>query len=289
MIGQTLALKSPELFLSLSLCDTSSRIEPKPSRSGRIASTPAQSQGMEPLVEGTISRWFTAPFREQHKDVVDPVRTMIRRTPPQGYAGCCAAISALDLTDRLPAIKLPTLIVVGEEDQGTPVAASQAIQAKIAGSQLEILKLAAHLANMEQPEAFTEGADLVPGASQLTPVAALLVLGAGVDGSVAIECRCWQSRCRDALDVRPAERQRRGSARGRRWPRPSSAAASAGWWSSCCRCTSARSERGAAGPRSRRRDGRRPAAPRRQRRRRAISSRWCSPTPRTPGREIFRR
>jgi 3-oxoadipate enol-lactonase len=156
MIGQTLALKSPDLFLSLSLCDTSSRVpaEAKPLWADRIKT--AQTQGMEPLVEGTIGRWFTAPFREQHKDVVDPVRTMIRRTPPQGYAGCCAAISALDLTDRLPAIKIPTLVVVGEEDQGTPVAASQAIQAKIAGSQLEILKSAAHLANMEQPEAFTK-------------------------------------------------------------------------------------------------------------------------------------
>jgi len=156
MIGQTLALKSPEIFLSLSLCDTSSRIpaEARPLWADRIKT--AQTQGMEPLVEGTIGRWFTAPFREQRNDVVEPVRTMIRRTPPQGYAGCCAAISALDLTDRLPAIKIPTLVVVGEEDQGTPVAASQAIQAKIAGSQLEILKSAAHLANMEQPEAFTK-------------------------------------------------------------------------------------------------------------------------------------
>src|SRR4029450_2856510 len=90
--------------------------EAKPLWQERIQT--AQTQGMEPLVEGTIARWFTAPFREQHKDGVDPVRTMIRRTPPQGYAGCCAAISTLDLTDRLPAIKLPTLIVVGEEDQG---------------------------------------------------------------------------------------------------------------------------------------------------------------------------
>ena len=80
---------------------------------------------------------------------------MIRRTPPRGYAGCCHAISALDLTDRLSAIKLPTLVVVGEDDQGTPVAASQAIQSRIAGSQLEILESAAHLSNMEQPEAFS--------------------------------------------------------------------------------------------------------------------------------------
>ena len=156
MIGQTLALKAPELFLSLSLCDTSSRIpaEAKPLWQDRIKT--AETQGMEPLVEPTIGRWFTAPFREKRKDIVDRVRTMIRATPPRGYAGCCHAIAALDLTDKLPAIKLPTLIVVGEEDQGTPVAASQAIQSKIAGSQLEIIKSAAHLSNMEQPEVFTK-------------------------------------------------------------------------------------------------------------------------------------
>jgi 3-oxoadipate enol-lactonase len=155
MIGQTLALAAPELFLSLSLCDTSSRIpaEAKPLWQERIKT--AETQGMEPLVEPTLGRWFTAPFREQRKDVVDLVRAMIRATPPRGYAGCCHAISALDLTDRLSAIKVPTLIVVGEDDQGTPVAASRAIQAQIGGSQLEILKSAAHLSNMEQPEAFT--------------------------------------------------------------------------------------------------------------------------------------
>jgi 3-oxoadipate enol-lactonase len=89
------------------------------------------------------------------KDVVDRVRAMIRATRPPGYAGCCHAISALDLTDRISAIKLPTLIVVGEEDQGTPVAASRVMNEKIAGSELVILKSASHLSNLEQPEEFT--------------------------------------------------------------------------------------------------------------------------------------
>src|SRR5262249_40933428 len=93
-------------------------------------------------------------FRERDKDAIEPVRAMIRNTKPQGYAGCCQAISALDLTDRLPAIKIPTVVIVGEEDQGTPVAASQAIQSKIAGSERHVLKSAAHLSNIEQPEAF---------------------------------------------------------------------------------------------------------------------------------------
>jgi 3-oxoadipate enol-lactonase len=156
MIGQTLALKAPELFASLALCDTSSRIPPeaKPLWDERIHT--AETKGMEPLVEGTLSRWFTAPYKERGGDVVERVRTMIRSTPPAGYIGCCQAISGLNLTDRIGAIKAPTLIIVGEEDQGTPVAASRVMHEQIKGSELVILKSAAHLSNMEQPEAFTQ-------------------------------------------------------------------------------------------------------------------------------------
>ena len=118
----------------------------------------AETQGMEPLVEPTIARWFTEPFRASRADVMDRVRTMIRSTDPRGYAGCCHAIAALNLTDRLGEITRPTLVIVGEDDPGTPVAAARVIHEGIKGSQLAILKSAAHLANMEQPEAFTRAA-----------------------------------------------------------------------------------------------------------------------------------
>jgi 3-oxoadipate enol-lactonase len=154
MIGQALALRAPELFASLVLCDTTSRVpsDAKPVWDQRIAT--AEGQGMEPLVEPTIERWFTAPFRSKRPDVVDRVRAMIRTTPPAGYVGCCHAIAALDLTDRLPAIRLPALVIVGEDDPGTPVAASRVIHEQIAGSRLVIIKSAAHLSNLEQPEEF---------------------------------------------------------------------------------------------------------------------------------------
>ncbi len=140
--------------LSLSLCDTSSRIpaDAKPQWEDRIRT--AEAKGMEPLVEPTLARWFTAPFRERRKDVVDRVATMIRTTPIAGYVGCCHAISALNLTDRLSAIKLPTIVIVGEDDPGTPVAASRLIAENIKGARLEIISSAAHLSNIEQPEAF---------------------------------------------------------------------------------------------------------------------------------------
>jgi 3-oxoadipate enol-lactonase len=156
MIGQIIAIKYPQMLQSLVLCDTMSRVptEAKPMWDDRIHT--AETGGMEPLVEPTLARWFTESFRQKGSPVLDQVRTMIRTTPPRGYAGCCHAIAALNLTDHLKAITLPTLVIVGEDDPATPVAASHVIHEQIRGSELVILKSAAHLSNLEQPEAFNQ-------------------------------------------------------------------------------------------------------------------------------------
>jgi 3-oxoadipate enol-lactonase len=153
-IGQLLALTHPEMLQSLVLCDTTSRVPPEAGPMWDERIRVAQTQGMEPHVEPTIGRWFTAPFREGRADVVNPVRAIIRGTHPQGYIGCCHAIAALDLTDRLGGIRIPTLVIVGEDDPATPVAASRMIHERIQGSELVILKSASHLSNLEQAEAF---------------------------------------------------------------------------------------------------------------------------------------
>jgi len=154
MIGQVLGLKAHALLEGLVLCDTSSRIpeEARPIWNERIETV--RREGMESQVEATLERWLTPPFRETHPEIVGKITAMIRNTNPQGYIGCGHAIRDLNLTDRLGAVRAPTLIIVGEDDPGTPVAASQVIHDKIEGSELAILKSAAHLSNIEQAATF---------------------------------------------------------------------------------------------------------------------------------------
>ncbi len=156
MIGQAVALTRPEVLDSLVLADTSSRVPPEsgPLWDARIAT--AETQGMAALVDGTIERWFTAPFIARSPEVVDQIRMLIRTTAPQGFAGCSQAIRKLDYADRLGEICVPTMIIVGAEDMGTPVAASEFMHAAIAGSELVVLPSAAHLSNIEQAEKFNE-------------------------------------------------------------------------------------------------------------------------------------
>lgn len=156
MIGMTFALAHPGRVRSLVLCDTSSRIPPEaaPVWEGRIKT--AAEQGMEPLVEPTLQRWFTEAFYKSNKAMMKRVGQMIRTTRPVGYIGCCHAIPKINLTGRLDAISGPVQILVGDQDVGTPVAMSRAIQDAIPGSELAIIPSASHLSNLEQPELFNK-------------------------------------------------------------------------------------------------------------------------------------
>lgn len=154
MIGQTFELKYPGTFQSLVLADTTSHYPPElaPLWADRIKT--AQAQGMEPLVEPTLGRWFTEPFRKSSPERVQPIADVIRSTPVAGYVGCCSAIPKINVTARLKEITCPALVIVGEQDPGTPVAMAKTIQENLPGAELVVIPSAAHLANIEQPGAF---------------------------------------------------------------------------------------------------------------------------------------
>jgi 3-oxoadipate enol-lactonase len=156
MIGQGLALNHGDRLESLTLCDTSAIMpaEAQPILQERIAT--ARANGMADQVEGTLERWFTPAYLKANSPEVEMIRQQIRATPLAGYIGCSEALRGLKYLQRLSEITLPTLVMVGEEDPGTPVAAAEAIHERIAGSQLVILPAARHLSNIEQAAAFNE-------------------------------------------------------------------------------------------------------------------------------------
>jgi 3-oxoadipate enol-lactonase len=154
MIGQTFALKYPGMFNSLALCDTTSRYPAGAAGLWAERIKTVETSGMEPLVATTLERWFTEAFRKARPDVVEGVAAMIRTTPGSGYIGCCHAIPKIDLTARLKEIRCPAVVIVGKDDPGTPVAMAEEIQQALPGSTLVVIPSAAHLSNLEQPDAF---------------------------------------------------------------------------------------------------------------------------------------
>ncbi len=154
MIGQAVALNHSDRLESLALCDTTGAIPLEAQHLWQERIDAVCEKGIGSQMEPTMERYFTPSFLKSDPPMLGAIRKQFLATPADGYLGCVEAIRRLNFLDRLSKIKIPTLIMVGEDDPGTPVSASQAIHEKISNSRLVIIQSARHLPNVEQPEAF---------------------------------------------------------------------------------------------------------------------------------------
>ena len=154
LVGMALALEAPERVDRLALCCTAAYLGP-PERwleRARIV----RSAGTGAIAGHVAGRWFSDRFRETAPDTVASFVEMLESTQPEGYAACCEAIAGWDARAALGAIRAPTLVIAGADDVATPPADATFIAESIPGAELVVLPAAAHLANVEQPELFTE-------------------------------------------------------------------------------------------------------------------------------------
>ncbi|BAI97350.1 3-oxoadipate enol-lactonase [Sphingobium sp. TA15] len=153
MIGQWLGIRAPERLRRLVIANSSGFMGPPGSWDARIALV--REQGMAPLAQASIDRWFTAAFAQAAPDAIATVGAMLQATSPEGYAGCCAAIRDMDMRRTAALISVPTLVVGGSQDPATPPAHSEALARTIPAAELVMLN-AAHLSNVEQSAAFAD-------------------------------------------------------------------------------------------------------------------------------------
>ncbi len=151
MIGMWLAAHAPDRLDRLVLCCTSARFGPE-GWDERAAAV--RNGGVATIADAVLERWFTRRFHEERPAELERYRQMLASTPAEGYAGCCEAIRDWDVRDRLSSVSAPTLVVAGADDAATPPEQAQLIAGAIPDARVAVLPGAAHLANVEQPEAF---------------------------------------------------------------------------------------------------------------------------------------
>ena len=156
MIGQVFAIRHPNMLDHVVIADSTGKGAPNAVAMWGDRATLARTQGLAALVQPTLSRWFTDPYRERHPEVMARIGHMIETTSIEGYAGCCAAISVINTHDGLQKLQHPGLVIVGDQDQATPPAMSEQIHSHWPKSHYVVLKDAAHLSNIEQAEAFNQ-------------------------------------------------------------------------------------------------------------------------------------
>jgi 3-oxoadipate enol-lactonase len=154
-VGMWLASRAPDRVDRLVLCATSARFADPGFWLERARTV--REQGVAALADVVLERWFTPRFRTSQPETVASFRRLLVSTPREGYAACCDALAQWDFRDELRTIAAPAVVVVGEDDPSTPPDHAELIARGIPGAKLEIVRAAAHLVNVEQPDAVLHG------------------------------------------------------------------------------------------------------------------------------------
>ena len=152
MVAQVLALDYPEDVRSLVLSNTLCTLPAEAWQAMRARGEAAEQGGMAAVVQPTIERWFTRGFLDS--PVVTRCRQHLLAHDVGAWASSWRAIADLDTLTRLGEIHVPTLVMTGDADVSTPLAAAQVIANAIPGAILKVMAGAPHMAPYEKPEIF---------------------------------------------------------------------------------------------------------------------------------------
>ncbi|MGN9789825.1 bifunctional 3-oxoadipate enol-lactonase/4-carboxymuconolactone decarboxylase PcaDC [Streptomyces sp. OZ13] len=153
-VGIELALRHPQRVATLALVAASPRFGTADEfrRRGVVVRT----NGLDPIARSAPERWFTPAFAAAQPAIVEWAVQMVRTTDPGCYIAACEALAAFDVRAGLGRIQVPTLVVVGSEDQVTGPAEARTLVAGIPDARLALVPGASHLAPVEQPAAVTD-------------------------------------------------------------------------------------------------------------------------------------
>ncbi len=112
-----------------------------------------------------MRRLFAADFQESHPELMRGRREAFLRTDLEVFRAACAQLAELDLRPQLSDVRVPTLVLVGEQDEATPPPMSRELAAGLPKARLKIIPGCAHVPQLQAPEVFLQAiADALPAA-----------------------------------------------------------------------------------------------------------------------------
>ncbi|MEV5598828.1 alpha/beta fold hydrolase [Streptomyces sp. NPDC052496] len=155
-IAMEYARRFPGRLRALVLADTFAQPEtPEGHRDRNAMADRLLREGMRGYTEEVLDKMVSPRTVAARPAVAEHVRRMMLGTPPEGAAAALRGRAERpDYTEALTRLAVPALVVVGRDDTYTPVADAEFLCARIPHADLTVVEDAAHLPNLEQPDAF---------------------------------------------------------------------------------------------------------------------------------------
>jgi 3-oxoadipate enol-lactonase len=146
------AIRHPDRTAGLALIDTTAYYGDDAPAAWAGRASAALEKGLASLIDFQLTRWFSEKFTKANPKIVKACVDTFLKNDVNAYAQTCKMLGSFDVRAGLPSIKVPTRIIVGEEDYATPPAMAEVLHKNIARSKYDILLKARHLTPLECPE-----------------------------------------------------------------------------------------------------------------------------------------
>lgn len=144
----------PAMVRSLAIADSFARIRNPQGVQDRVAAT-------REAVAYMSMREFGSQYAADRLLPTTPIEKLdelsdeVAKCPPKAYVDTVQSIFTYDASGDLAKVKVPTLVLVGDQDDATPMAENEFIRDGIKGATLEVITQAGHLSSIDNPDEFT--------------------------------------------------------------------------------------------------------------------------------------
>ena len=155
-VALSLAVRFPERVRALILIDTRAGADGFDAASNRksLARLVEETGETTTVVDGMLPKLFSPLTRERRPEVISMLHEQMLKTHPRAIVGALRGMAERpDRTGDLSKIRVPALVLVGEDDAITPVTEAQTLADALPNAQLEVIPGAGHVAPAENPDA----------------------------------------------------------------------------------------------------------------------------------------
>jgi pimeloyl-ACP methyl ester carboxylesterase len=157
IVAMEVIRQAPERVTRLALLDSNPH-GPKPEQleSWKNLISKVEFGQFQSIVEEYLLPNLIHPSRQEDSELVSTIRCMAEEIGPEVYVQQLKAVSTRsDLREGLREINVPTLLLVGKDDQVCPLSLHEEMQAYILESRLVVVDHCGHLSSLERPEEVT--------------------------------------------------------------------------------------------------------------------------------------
>jgi 3-oxoadipate enol-lactonase len=168
-VALQMAIRHPGVASRLILADSGAAFSEAGREAFRNMAAASQAKGLAAITEVAMRRLFAPEFQEAHPDLMRDRREAFLNTDVEVFRAACEALATLDLRPELAKVKVPVLVMVGDQDEATPPPMSRELAAGLPDAQLTIIPGCAHVPQLQAPKAFLELiGDFLPATSSAT-------------------------------------------------------------------------------------------------------------------------